>query len=190
MMEVTQTALPGVVIIEPKVFGDSRGYFFESFRQDEFAEKVCGTVFVQDNQSRSVRGVVRGLHFQLPPSAQSKLVRVAVGRIYDVAVDVRLGSPTFGKYVGVELSDENHRQLFIPRGFAHGFATLSEVAVVQYKCDNYYDPASEGGIAWNDPSIGVRWPFATGEAILSEKDARYPVLAETEHLFDYRDKLY
>lgn len=190
MMKVTHTAIPGVVILEPQVFADSRGYFFESFRQDEFEREVCGTAFIQDNESRSVKGVVRGLHYQLPPSAQSKLVRVTWGKIFDVAVDIRRGSPTFGRYVAVELSDENRRQLFVPRGFAHGFMALSETAVVQYKCDNYYDPQREGGIAWNDPQIGILWPLPVPETVVSEKDARCPLLSEAAELFNYNETLY
>ena len=156
-MEVIKSDIEGVVIIEPRIFEDSRGYFFESFSEREFVEKVCNTHFVQDNESKSSYGVVRGLHFQRPPHAQSKLVRVVEGTVLDIAVDIRRGSPTFGRYVAVELSAENHRQLFIPRGFAHGFAVLSEKAVFQYKCDNYYAPQSEGAIAWNDPAIGIDW---------------------------------
>lgn len=189
-MEVIKSDIEGVVIIEPRIFEDSRGYFFESFSEREFLEKVCNTHFVQDNESKSSYGVVRGLHFQLPPHAQSKLVRVVEGKVLDVAVDIRRGSPTFGKYVAVELSAENHRQLFIPRGFAHGFAVLSETAVFQYKCDNYYAPQSEGAIAWNDAEIGIDWRIPADKVILSAKDMLHPTLAECNTLFDYNEKLY
>ena len=189
-MEVIKTDIEGVVIIEPRIFKDERGYFYESFSQREFEEKVCRTVFVQDNQSKSSYGVLRGLHFQKPPYAQSKLVRCIKGTVLDVAVDIRKGSPTFGKYVAVELSEENHRQFFIPRGFAHGFAVLSEQAVVQYKCDRAYAPESEGGVAWNDPALAIPWPIAPQEVVLSDKDARYVPLAETEELFDYNTDYY
>ena len=184
-MNIIKTEIPEVVIVEPKVFGDRRGYFFESFSERDFAENVRNVKFVQDNESRSCHGVLRGLHFQKPPHAQSKLVRVVRGRVLDVAVDIRKGSPTFGRYVAVELSEENHRQLFIPRGFAHGFAVLSEDAVFQYKCDNYYAPQSEGAIAWNDPQIGIDWGLASDEVILSEKDMRHPLLEDADELFDY-----
>ena len=189
-MEIIKSDIEGVVIIEPRIFEDSRGYFFESFSEREFVEKVCNTHFVQDNESKSSYGVVRGLHFQLPPHAQSKLVRVVEGKVLDVAVDIRRGSPTFGKYVAVELSAENHRQLFIPRGFAHGFAVLSETAVFQYKCDNYYAPQSEGAIAWNDAEIGIDWRIPADKVILSAKDMAHPTLAECNTLFDYNEKLY
>lgn len=189
-MEIIKSDIEGVVIIEPRIFEDSRGYFFESFSEREFVEKVCNTRFVQDNESKSSYGVVRGLHFQLPPHAQSKLVRVVEGAVLDIAVDIRRGSPTFGKYVAVELSAENHRQLFIPRGFAHGFAVLSETAVFQYKCDNYYAPQSEGAIAWNDAEIGIDWRIPADKVILSAKDMLHPTLAECNTLFDYNEKLY
>ena len=189
-MEIIKSNIEGVVIIEPRIFEDSRGYFFESFSEREFVEKVCNTRFVQDNESKSSYGVVRGLHFQLPPHAQSKLVRVVEGAVLDIAVDIRRGSPTFGKYVAVELSAENHRQLFIPRGFAHGFAVLSETAVFQYKCDNYYAPQSEGAIAWNDAEIGIDWRIPADKVILSAKDMLHPTLAECNTLFDYNEKLY
>lgn len=156
-MDIIKTAIDGVVIIEPRLFKDERGYFFESFSQKEFEEKVCKTVFVQDNESKSSYGVLRGLHFQKPPFAQSKLVRVVRGAVLDVAVDIRKGSPTFGKHVAVELTAENHRQFFIPRGFAHGFSVLSQEVVFQYKCDNYYAPQSEGALAWDDPDLGIDW---------------------------------
>lgn len=189
-MEVIKTDLEGVVIIEPKLFGDERGYFFESFSQKEFTEKVCNTTFVQDNESRSSYGVLRGLHFQLPPFAQSKLVRVIKGKVLDVAVDIRVGSPTFGKHVAVELTDENHKQLFIPRGFAHGFVCLSEDVIFQYKCDNFYSKISEGSVAWNDPQIGIDWGVELSKVILSEKDKVTPLLKDATNLFDYNQKLY
>lgn len=175
-MNVIKTEIEGVVIIEPKVFGDERGYFFESFSQREFEEKVCKTVFVQDNESKSKYGVLRGLHFQKPPYAQAKLVRVIKGKVLDVAVDIREESPTFGKHVAVELSEENKRQIFIPRGLAHGFAVLSDEAVFQYKCDNYYAPDYEDGISWNDPQLGIDWKIPVEDVILSEKDKKYSVL--------------
>ncbi|MBQ7812695.1 MAG: dTDP-4-dehydrorhamnose 3,5-epimerase [Bacteroidales bacterium] len=184
-MNVIQTEIPGVVIIEPKVFGDSRGYFFESFSEKMFVEKVAQTRFVQDNESRSCYGVVRGLHFQKPPHAQAKLVRVVKGRVLDVAVDVRKGSPTYGKHVAVELTEDNHRQFFIPRGFAHGFAVLSEDAVFQYKCDNYYAPQSEGAIAWDDPDLSIDWRIPMDKALLSEKDSRHPCLKDAEIPFEF-----
>ena len=189
-MNIVETEIKGVFIIEPKVFGDSRGYFFESFSQREFESVIGPVTFVQDNQSKSSYGVVRGLHFQKPPHAQAKLVRVVKGKVLDVAVDVRKGSPTFGKHVGVELSGENHRQLFIPRGFAHGFVVLSETAVFQYKCDNYYAPQSEGAVAWNDPELGIDWGVPAEDILLSEKDRNHPVLKDAPELFDYNAKLY
>ena len=189
-MRVIKTELEGVVIVEPRLFEDARGYFFEAFSEREFAEKVCDCHFVQDNESKSSYGVVRGLHFQLPPHAQSKLVRVVKGRVLDVAVDIRKGSPTFGKHIAVELSDENHRQVFIPRGFAHGYAVLSDEAVFAYKCDNYYAPQSEGAIAWDDADIAVDWQLPLEDVILSEKDKHHPTLAECATLFDYNEKLY
>ena len=189
-MKVIPTEIEGVVIIEPDVFGDERGYFMESWSQQRFDEAVRPTCFVQDNQSKSRYGVVRGLHFQKGHYAQSKLVRVAQGRVLDVAVDIRRGSPTFGQHIAVELSDENHRQLFIPRGFAHGFSVLSDEAVLQYKCDNYYSPQSEGAIAWNDPAIGIDWLLPEEDIILSAKDLHNRPLAEAEGLFDYNTDYY
>ena len=185
MINVIETAIPGVVIIEPKIFGDARGYFFESWSQQDFDAMVRPVRFVQDNESKSCYGVLRGLHFQKGEHAQSKLVRVVKGRVLDVAVDIRRGSPTFGRHVAVELTAENHRQFFIPRGFAHGFAVLSEEAVFQYKCDNLYAPQSEGAIIWNDPAIGIDWQVPAADVILSEKDRRHPTLAEAPELFDY-----
>ena len=189
-MNVVKTDIEGVVIIEPTVYGDSRGYFFESYSQLEFDEKVRPVKFVQDNESRSHYGVVRGLHFQKGACAQSKLVRVIEGRVLDVAVDIRRGSPTFGKYVAVELSAENKRQLFIPRGFAHGFSVLSETVLFQYKCDNPYVPQSEGAIIWNDPEIGIDWQLPSDAVLLSEKDKYNPALSQAEELFDYNTDYY
>ncbi len=169
-MKVIETDIEGVFILEPRVFGDSRGYFFESFSQKEFEEQVRKIVFVQDNESKSSYGVVRGLHYQLPPYTQAKLVRVVKGCVLDVAVDLRKASPTFGKHVSTELSEENKRQLFVPRGFAHGFAVLSEEAVFQYKCDNYYAPDYEGGVQFDDPVLGIDWKVPKEKMILSAKD--------------------
>lgn len=182
-MNCIKTALGGVVIIEPRVFSDERGYFFESFNQKEFEEKVCSTTFVQDNESQSSYGVLRGLHFQKPPFAQSKLVRVVKGAVLDVAVDIRKDSPTFGQHVTVELTEENHRQFFIPRGFAHGFVVLSQEVVFQYKCDNFYHPESEGAIAWNDESLGIDWQVSAENIVLSGKDSKNPLLKDAPWLF-------
>jgi dTDP-4-dehydrorhamnose 3,5-epimerase len=189
-MKVIKTTIEGVVIIEPKVFGDQRGYFFESFSQQKFDEAVRKVRFVQDNESYSRYGVLRGLHFQKGRYAQSKLVRVVKGKVLDVAVDIRCGSPTFGQWVAVELSDENKRQLFIPRGFAHGFSVLSEEAIFQYKCDNLYAPQQEGAVAWNDPEIGIDWGLKPEDIILSEKDSKHPLLKDAEELFDYNTDYY
>ena len=183
-MNVINTDIQGVVIIEPKVFGDHRGYFFESFSEKDFAEAVGEVKFVQDNESKSSYGVLRGLHFQKPPHAQAKLVRVVKGHVLDIAVDLRKGSPTFGKHVAVELTEENHRQLFIPRGFAHGFVVLSDEAVFQYKCDNYYAPQSEGSVLWNDPDIGIQWGIPSEDVMLSEKDANAPLLKDLGDVFN------
>lgn len=182
-MEVIKTDIEGVVIIEPRVFNDARGYFFESYSKREFDEKVRPVDFVQDNESCSTRGVMRGLHFQRPPYAQSKLVRCVKGRVLDVAVDIRKGSPTYGWHVAVELTEDNHRQFFIPRGFAHGFAVLSDIAVFQYKCDNYYHPEADGGISIVDPSLGIDWQLDPSQAILSDKDTRHPLLADFDSPF-------
>ena len=189
-MEVIKTELEGVVIIEPKIFRDARGYFFESFSQKEFEEKVRKIAFVQDNESMSSYGVMRGLHFQLPPFTQSKLVRCVKGKVLDVAVDIRKGSPTFGKHVSVELSEDNHRQFFVPRGFAHGFAVLSETAVFQYKCDNFYAPQSDGGISILDDSLGIDWKLPTDKVILSEKDTKHSLLKDFDSPFKYDMNLY
>ena len=182
-MEVIKTAIEGVYIIEPKVFGDARGYFFESFSEREFKEKVGDIHFVQDNESMSKYGVMRGLHFQRPPYAQSKLVRCVKGKVIDVAVDIRKGSPTYGQHVATLLTEENHRQFFIPQGFAHGFAVLSESAIFQYKCDNFYHPEADGGISILDESLGIDWGLTMEEAILSEKDTKHPKLAEFDSPF-------
>lgn len=181
-MNVIKTAIDGVFILEPRLFEDARGYFFESFNQREFEEKVAPVVFVQDNESKSSYGVVRGLHYQKPPYTQSKLVRVVKGAVLDVAVDVRKGSPTFGQHVTVELTGENHRQFFIPRGFLHGFSVLSEEVVFQYKCDNFYAPASEGAVAWDDPDLGIDWRIPAEQVILSEKDRHHPRLKDVDWL--------
>ena len=184
-MNVIKTDIDGVVIIEPKILKDSRGYFFESFNELEFINKVGIVDFVQDNESMSSYGVMRGLHFQKPPYTQSKLVRCVKGRVLDVAVDIRKGSPTYGRHVAVELTEDNHRQLFIPKGFAHGFAVLSDVAVFQYKCDEFYHPEVDGGINIKDDSLGIDWKIPTDKVILSEKDTKHPLLSEFETPFIY-----
>ena len=189
-MEVIQTAIEGLVIIEPKIFKDARGYFFESFSQREFDEKVRKINFVQDNESMFGYGVMRGLHFQRPPFTQSKLVRCVKGRVLDVAVDIRKESPTYGRHVAVELSEENHRQFFVPRGFAHGFAVLSKTAVFQYKCDNFYTPEADSGISLQDESLGIDWRIPISHAILSEKDTKHLCLKDFDSPFDYRVNLY
>ena len=188
-MEVIKTDIEGLLVIQPRVFNDSRGYFFESFNQKEFDEKVApiighSVIFVQDNESMSQYGVLRGLHFQRPPFAQAKLVRCVRGRVLDVAVDIRKGSPTYGKHVAVELSEENHTQFFIDKGFAHGFAVLSPEAVFQYKCDELYHPESEGGISILDPSLGIDWGFPLESAILSAKDQDRIMLADFDSPFE------
>lgn len=177
-MEVIKTILDGVVVIEPRLFEDARGYFFESFSQREFDEKVGKVVFVQDNESKSSYGVMRGLHFQRPPFTQSKLVRCVKGAVLDVAVDIRKGSPTYGQHVAVELTEDNHRQIFIPKGLAHGFAVLSETAVFQYKCDEFYHPEADGGISILDDSLRIYWRIPMEQAILSEKDTKHPLLKD------------
>ena len=183
-MNIIKTEIDGVVIIEPRVFTDARGYFFESYSERDFNSQVGEVKFIQDNESRSQYGVLRGLHYQKGEHSQAKLVRVVRGKVYDVAVDIRKSSPTFGKYVGVELSEDNHRQFFIPRGFAHGFAVISDIAVFQYKCDNFYAPQSEGAIMWNDPQLNIEWPIPADKVILSEKDQHHPLLKDAEYLFD------
>lgn len=177
-MEVIKTAIEGVVIIEPRIFTDARGYFFESFSQREFDAKVRPIRFVQDNESMSSYGVMRGLHFQCPPFTQSKIVRCVRGAVLDVAVDLRVGSPTYGRHVAVELTEQNHRQFFIPKGFAHGFAVLSPTAVFQYKCDEFYHPEADGGISIQDTDLGIDWRIPTAEALLSEKDTKHPLLRD------------
>lgn len=189
-MEVIKTNIEGALIIEPRVFEDARGYFFESFSQREFDAKVGPVRFVQDNESKSSYGVMRGLHFQAPPFAQSKLVRCVRGRVLDVAVDIRRGSPTYGQHVAVELSEDNHRQFFIPRGFAHGFAVLSKEAVFQYKCDEYYHPESEGGISILDSSLGIDWHIPAEHVILSEKDTKHLLLRDFVSPFSIDVDLY
>lgn len=189
-MNVIKTDIEGVVVIEPRVFDDARGYFFESYSKRRFDEVVRPIEFVQDNESMSTRGVIRGLHFQRPPFSQSKLVRCVRGAVLDVVVDIRRGSPTYGRHIAVELTGENRRQLFVPRGFAHGFAVLSDEAVFQYKCDNYYHPESEGGISIADHSLGIDWRIDPAEAILSEKDLRNPMFSDFESPFYITVSLY
>lgn len=184
-MEVVKTSIDGVVILEPRVFEDARGYFFESFSQREFDEKVGTIRFVQDNESKSSYGVIRGLHFQRPPFTQSKLVRCVKGAVLDVAVDIRQGSPTYGQHVAVELTEDNHRQFFIPKGFAHGFSVLSETAVFQYKCDEFYHPEADGGISIMDESLNIDWRIPTDKAILSDKDTKHPFLNNFDNPFKY-----
>lgn len=182
-MDVVRTDIEGLVIIQPRLFEDQRGYFFESFSEREFAHKVAPVSFVQDNESKSSYGVLRGLHFQKPPYEQAKLVRVVKGRVLDVAVDLRKGSPTYGRYEAVELSEDNHRQLFIPRGFAHGFCVLSAEAVFQYKCDNYYAPQSEGAVRWDDPDLDIDWKIPLEDVILSDKDRNHPCFKDLDDMF-------
>lgn len=189
-MDVIKTEIEGVYIIEPKVFNDARGYFFESFSQREFDEKVAPITFVQDNESMSSYGVMRGLHFQCPPYTQSKLVRCVKGAVLDVAVDIRKGSPTYGKHVSCLLTEDNHRQFFVPKGFAHGFSVLSETAVFQYKCDNFYAPQADGGISILDDSLCIDWQIPTEKAILSEKDTKHPLLKDFDSPFDININLY
>lgn len=189
-MNVIKTAIEGVVIIEPRVFEDARGYFFESYSERDFREQVGKIDFVQDNESKSSYGVMRGLHFQRPPFTQSKLVRCVKGSVLDVAVDIRKGSPTYGQHVAVELTEDNHRQFFVPRGFAHGFAVLSETAVFQYKCDNFYHPEADGGISILDDSLGIDWRIPISRAILSEKDTKHALLKDFDSPFDINEPLY
>ena len=187
MINIIETTIPGLLIIEPRIYGDDRGYFFESFNGKEFAEKTGLTVtFVQDNESKSRYGVLRGLHFQYPPYAQSKLVRVVHGRVVDVVVDIREGSPTYGKYEMCELTESNHRQFFVPKGMAHGFIVLSKEAVFQYKCDEFYHPEAEGALAWDDPDIAIPWPIPLSDVILSEKDMHHPTLKQLLTPFNTR----
>jgi len=194
-MNIIKTAIDGVVIIEPRIFKDARGYFFESFSQREFDEKVAPILghtvtFVQDNESKSSYGVMRGLHFQRPPYTQSKLVRCVKGVVMDVAVDIRIGSPTYGQHVAVELTEDNHRQFFVPRGFAHGFVVLSDTAVFQYKCDEFYHPEADGGISIIDDSLGIDWRIPTDKALLSEKDTKHALLKDFSSPFDINVGLY
>lgn len=189
-MKIINTSIPDVLVIEPEVHGDARGYFLESWNQKDFDAAVRPINFVQDNESKSRYGVLRGLHFQKGADSQSKLVRVVKGRVLDVAVDIRKGSPWFGQWVAKELSADNHLQLFIPRGFAHGFAVLSEEAVFQYKCDRFYNPESEGAIAWNDPEIGIDWQLPKADIVLSAKDQTSPLLKDAKELFDYNTDYY
>jgi dTDP-4-dehydrorhamnose 3,5-epimerase len=194
-MEVIQTAIKDVLIIKPRVFEDARGYFFESFSQKRFDKLVTPIIghtinFVQDNESMSSYGVMRGLHFQRPPFTQSKLVRCVKGAVLDVAVDIRKGSPTYGQHVAAELTEDNHRQFFVPRGFAHGFAVLSETAVFQYKCDEFYHPEADGGISILDDSLGIDWRIPTEKALLSEKDTMHPLLKDFDSPFDINVDLY
>ena len=186
-MEIIKTPIEGLLIIEPRVFRDARGYFFESFSQREFEEKVGPIHFVQDNESMSVYGVMRGLHFQRPPYTQSKLVRCVRGAVLDVAVDIRKGSPTYGQHVATELTEENHRQFFISKGFAHGFAVLSETAVFQYKCDDFYHPEADDGISIMDESLAIDWRIPTDKVILSEKDTRHALLKDFDSPFSFRE---
>ena len=189
-MNIIKTDIEGVVIIEPRIFTDARGYFFESFSERDFCKEIREIRFVQDNESKSSYGVMRGLHFQRPPFTQSKLVRVIKGAVLDVAVDIRKGSPTYGKHVAVELTEDNHRQFFVPRGFAHGFAVLSDEAIFQYKCDNFYAPEADGGITILDESLGIDWHIPMDKAILSEKDTKHSLLKDFDSPFDINVPLY
>lgn len=191
MINVIKTDIEGVLIIEPKVFGDARGYFLESFNAKEFAEKTGLNInFVQDNESMSSYGVMRGLHFQNPPYTQSKLVRCVKGAVLDVAVDIRKGSPTYGKHVAVELTEDNHRQFFVSKGMAHGFAVLSETAVFQYKCDDFYHPEADGGISILDSTLDIDWKIPIEKALLSEKDTKHALLKNFDSPFDIKINLY
>lgn len=184
-MEILDSDIEGPKILKPRIFNDSRGYFFESYSKRCFDEEVTSIHFVQDNQSKSTYGVIRGLHFQRPPYCQAKLVRCVKGKVLDVAVDIRKGSPTYGKHVAVELSEDNHLQFFIPHGFAHGFSVLSDIAVFQYKCDDYYHPEAEGGISLLDPTLGIDWRIDLSNAILSDKDLRHCNLQDFDSPFKY-----
>ena len=190
-MKVLKTAIEGLLIIDPTVFGDSRGYFFESYNKQRFKDETGLDIdFVQDNESMSSYGVMRGLHFQKPPYAQSKLVRCVKGKVLDVAVDIRKGSPTYGQHVAVELTEDNHRQFFVPRGFAHGFAVLSETAIFQYKCDNFYAPQADGGISIQDDTLGIDWQIPMDKAILSDKDLKHLCLKDFDSPFSYNENLF
>ncbi|HEY3371366.1 MAG TPA: dTDP-4-dehydrorhamnose 3,5-epimerase [Prolixibacteraceae bacterium] len=184
-MKIIETSIPGLLIIEPRVFADQRGYFFESYNQQSLQEAGISNLFIQDNESKSGRGVIRGLHYQLAPYAQAKLVRVIQGRVYDVAVDCRKGSPTFGQSFGLELSEDNKLQFFVPKGFAHGFSVLSETAIFSYKCDQLYNPAAERGIRYNDPALKINWGIDSSDAIVSGKDTISPLFADAEMNFEY-----
>ena len=186
-MQIISTSIPEVIQFQPKVFGDERGYFFESFRQDIFEETIGKVNFVQDNESMSSYGVLRGLHFQKPPYTQSKLVRAIKGRVMDVAVDIRLGSPTYGKYAAVVLDSEKKNQLWVPKGFAHGFVVLSETAIFAYKCDNYYAPDYDAGLAYDDATINIDWKIPQEKMLLSEKDKNHPILSDMKHVFNYKE---
>lgn len=185
-MHIEKTPMPGLLIITPKVFSDKRGYFFESYNKKTLSNVGITDNFIQDNESKSAFGVIRGLHYQLEPYAQSKLVRVLKGRVYDVALDLRQGSPTFGKWFGTELTEDNKKQFYVPRGFAHGFSVLSEVAVFSYKCDNYYNPEAERGIAYNDPALNIDWKIDLKDALISAKDDKNPIFKEAEINFNYK----
>lgn len=189
-MKIIETAIPDVLIIEPQVFGDHRGYFIESYSKIKFPTKYQHVDFIQDNESKSSYGVLRGLHYQLAPYCQSKLVRVIQGSVIDVAVDIRKGSPTFGNHVAVELTGENKKQLFVPRGFAHGFIVTSESAIFSYKCDNYYSADHDRGILFNDPDLAIDWKIEPSDLILSKKDLQQPQLSQAKELFDYKINLY
>ena len=189
-MNIIPTEIQGLVRIEPRIFGDNRGYFFESFSERRFKELVADVDFVQDNESMSSYGVMRGLHFQAPPFTQSKLVRCVKGKVLDVAVDIRKGSPTYGQHVAVELSEDNHRQFFVPRGFAHGFAVLSDTAIFQYKCDNFYAPQADGGISILDKDLGIDWQIPTDKALLSDKDLKHALLKDFDSPFSIDMNLY
>ncbi|WP_010182469.1 dTDP-4-dehydrorhamnose 3,5-epimerase [Aquimarina agarilytica] len=189
-MIITKTTIPDVLVIEPKIFGDNRGYFLESYNKEKFPSKYQFIDFVQDNESKSSLGVLRGLHYQIAPFCQSKLVRVIKGSVLDVAVDIRKGSPTFGCHVAVELTGENKKQLFVPRGFAHGFVVTSEDTVFSYKCDNYYSPEHDRGIMFDDPALKIDWKVTVDKLILSEKDKKQPFLKDAKDLFDFNINLY
>jgi dTDP-4-dehydrorhamnose 3,5-epimerase len=184
-MEIIKTEIPDLVIIKNKVFEDARGYFTEAYNEKNFKANGININFCQDNRSKSSYGVIRGLHYQLNPASQSKLVSVIVGKVYDVAVDLRKGSPTFGKWVGVELSDENHLQFLIPQGFAHGFSVLSETAIFSYKCDNFYTPELDRGIMYNDPALNIDWKIPADKALISDKDLKHPLLKDAELNFTF-----
>jgi dTDP-4-dehydrorhamnose 3,5-epimerase len=187
-MKIIKARIPDLLVIEPSVFEDDRGYFFESYNQSVFETENLRFNFVQDNQSKSRYGVIRGLHYQIEPYAQVKLVRVLSGKIFDVSVDIRKGSPTFGQWAGVELSEENKKQILIPKGLAHGFSVLSETAVVFYKCDNFYHPEADRGIIYNDKSLNIDWRIDAEDEIASEKDLQHPRLQEAENNFVYEKK--